>query len=216
MARGRPDWRRRSRRTASLRWRSGSRSLRNSRRRLCSDRADPWSSALLLPAMRLGEPLEIEAAVSSELAAAVNHLQTVYRTWLPATTTVPVRSGARLGPPPGPRVIASVCPSRAESTPGTRCYGLRPASPEAIRARPISSAYTGSTSTSVLTSKESRRRCSTTRGPRRGRVRPGPVVLASDEHPPARPATWCVVAMGSVGCAGRHRLCATAGGSAPS
>jgi hypothetical protein len=66
---------------------------------LCSDRADPWLSALLLPAMRLGEPLEIEAAVSSELAAAVGHLQTVYRTWLPSTSTVPVRTGARFGPP---------------------------------------------------------------------------------------------------------------------
>jgi hypothetical protein len=67
--------------------------LPSSDRPFVADRADPWVAALLLPAMRAGEPLEIEAPLSAELAAALPHIQTIYATWMPSALPVEVCAG---------------------------------------------------------------------------------------------------------------------------
>jgi hypothetical protein len=62
------------------------------------DAADPWLAALLLPAMRLGERLEIDGWISPELDDAVAHLQDVYATWMPSAVRVEVETTGRQPP----------------------------------------------------------------------------------------------------------------------
>lgn len=59
---------------------------------------DPWVAALLLPAMRLGEPLHIEAPVSNELLVGTEQLATIYATGLSSVRPVEVSGcGPRTG-----------------------------------------------------------------------------------------------------------------------
>jgi hypothetical protein len=61
--------------------------------------ADPWIAALLLPAMRAREPLEVAAPASDDLLAALPQLQTIYADWMPSTAPVEVKAeGRRTGP----------------------------------------------------------------------------------------------------------------------
>jgi hypothetical protein len=64
------------------------------------DQADPWLAALLLPAMRTGEPLEIDGVVSPELFAALGELQAVYAAWLPSAQPIEVHPDALHAPKP--------------------------------------------------------------------------------------------------------------------
>jgi hypothetical protein len=61
---------------------------------------DLWLAALLLPAMRMPEPFEIDAPLSSELHEALPDLQAVYASWIPAAAPVEVRAERRTGPAP--------------------------------------------------------------------------------------------------------------------
>jgi hypothetical protein len=62
--------------------------------------ADLWLAALLLPAMRMREPFEIDAPLSPELLEALPDLQAVYASWLPAAAAVEVHAERRAGPAP--------------------------------------------------------------------------------------------------------------------
>ena len=53
--------------------------------------ADPWLTALLLPAMRQREDLELAGPLSSELAVALDMIQSVYAHWLPTAREIDVR-----------------------------------------------------------------------------------------------------------------------------
>jgi hypothetical protein len=59
--------------------------------------ADPWLAALLLPAMRQREDLELSGPLSPELAAALDFIQSVYAHWLPTAREIDVRWAGRLG-----------------------------------------------------------------------------------------------------------------------
>jgi hypothetical protein len=60
--------------------------------------ADPWLAALLLPAMRYREDLELAGPLSPELATAVDAIQTIYAHWLPSAGKIEVRwTGQRTG-----------------------------------------------------------------------------------------------------------------------
>lgn len=64
--------------------------------------ADPWIAALLLPAMRAREPLEVAAPASDDLLAALPQLQTIYADWMPSAVPVAVHAeGHRTGPARG-------------------------------------------------------------------------------------------------------------------
>jgi hypothetical protein len=52
--------------------------------------ADPWLAALLLPAMRQGENLELTGSLSWELASALDLIQAVYAHWLPSARRIDV------------------------------------------------------------------------------------------------------------------------------
>jgi hypothetical protein len=54
--------------------------------------ADPWLAALLLPAMRQREDLEVTGPLSFELATALDLIQAVYAHWLPSAREIEVRS----------------------------------------------------------------------------------------------------------------------------
>jgi hypothetical protein len=56
---------------------------------------DPFVLALLHPAMRLGEPLEIPAPISSRLACSVPELQTIYQIWDPTLPQISVAAPVR-------------------------------------------------------------------------------------------------------------------------
>jgi hypothetical protein len=46
---------------------------------------DPFLAACLVPCMFLNESLEVEAPVSSQLLAGINHIQGIFRNWYPKT-----------------------------------------------------------------------------------------------------------------------------------
>jgi len=56
---------------------------------------DPFVPALLLPAMRLGEQLEINSPVSRKLLGSVPRIQSIYRRWDPTLSEVAVKSPVR-------------------------------------------------------------------------------------------------------------------------
>lgn len=60
--------------------------------RYIRSRGDPFLAALLIPCMALGEPLEIEAPVSSQLLSASRRLMDIYHAWWPGLKLVPVRA----------------------------------------------------------------------------------------------------------------------------
>jgi hypothetical protein len=62
--------------------------------------ADPWLAALLLPAMRTRDPLEIDALLSPELHEVLPDLQAAYAAWLPAAVGVEVHAERRSAPAP--------------------------------------------------------------------------------------------------------------------
>ena len=53
---------------------------------------DPFLALTLLPAMILGEPLEIEAPISYRLSENISHLQTVFSTMNPGWSEIPVQA----------------------------------------------------------------------------------------------------------------------------
>jgi hypothetical protein len=58
--------------------------------------ADPWLAALLLPAMRQREDLELSGPLSAELVSALGPIQSVYAHWLPTAREIDVRWAGRL------------------------------------------------------------------------------------------------------------------------
>lgn len=63
---------------------------------LLSERnGDPFLAALLLPAMRVGERLQVEASVSPRLLAAIPQIVTIYAAFDPRSTRAPVEAAAR-------------------------------------------------------------------------------------------------------------------------
>jgi hypothetical protein len=56
---------------------------------------DALVPALLLPAMKVGEPLEIPVPISARLARATKRIQTVYRCWEPRLSLIDVRASHR-------------------------------------------------------------------------------------------------------------------------
>lgn len=60
-----------------------------------AENGDPFLAAFLLPAMALGETLEIEGVVSGKLLGAVPQLQSIYRTWNPELSEIQVRAKVR-------------------------------------------------------------------------------------------------------------------------
>ena len=62
------------------------------------DVADLLVPALLLPAMKLGEPLELPAPISPRLAHATTRIQTIFRCWEPRLAMVDVRAPRRMPP----------------------------------------------------------------------------------------------------------------------
>ena len=62
------------------------------------DVADFLVPALLLPAMKLGEPLELPAPISPRLAHATTRIQTIFRCWEPRLAMVDVRAPRRMPP----------------------------------------------------------------------------------------------------------------------
>ena len=66
-----------------------------------SDRnGDPFLAALLLPAMRVREPLRLDAAVSPKLLAATPRIQEIYEAFDARATRVPVEAAVRTEPLP--------------------------------------------------------------------------------------------------------------------
>jgi len=62
---------------------------------LSAERADPFLAACLGPAMVLGEPLEIDAAISPQLLRATEDIQEILRNWYPTLHEVNVRAPVR-------------------------------------------------------------------------------------------------------------------------
>ena len=56
---------------------------------------DALVPALLLPAMKVGEPLEIPVPISARLARATKRIQTIYRCWEPRLSMIDVRAARR-------------------------------------------------------------------------------------------------------------------------
>lgn len=54
--------------------------------------ADPFLALTLLPAMKLGEPLHIDGAISPTLLANAERLQQIYRRWVTGARNIPVTS----------------------------------------------------------------------------------------------------------------------------
>jgi hypothetical protein len=82
-----------------------------------SDTGDPALTALLLPAMALGEPVELEPAVSPRLLAGTDRLQDIFRVWVPrrfARVAVSARP-RQVTPPPG-RGVACFFSGGVDST----------------------------------------------------------------------------------------------------
>jgi hypothetical protein len=59
---------------------------------------DALVPALLLPAMKVGEPLEIPVPISARLARATKRIQTIYRCWEPRLSMIEVRASHREEP----------------------------------------------------------------------------------------------------------------------
>jgi hypothetical protein len=57
-----------------------------------ADNGDPFLAALLLPAMRTGEPLRIDAGVSPKLAHSIAQIQAIYRCWDPTLSEVTIHA----------------------------------------------------------------------------------------------------------------------------
>ncbi|MGH2614288.1 MAG: hypothetical protein ACRDJC_03535, partial [Thermomicrobiales bacterium] len=62
---------------------------------LSSRNGDPFLAALLLPAMRTGDRLELAAPVSAALLDALPEIQAIYAAFDPRSTRVPVEAVAR-------------------------------------------------------------------------------------------------------------------------
>lgn len=56
---------------------------------------DPFLAALLLPAMRIGEALEIPAPVSAKLLSSAEHIQDIYRCWDTSLSKVTIKTPIR-------------------------------------------------------------------------------------------------------------------------
>jgi hypothetical protein len=67
------------------------------------ENGDPFVAACLLPAMRLGETLEVDAALSEKRLDSVEELQSVYRSWDRSLSRVDVRGAGTRHAPGGPR-----------------------------------------------------------------------------------------------------------------
>ena len=67
---------------------------------LSARNGDPFLAALLLPAMRLGERLHLDAPVSPKLLAATPEILTIYQAFDPRSRRVPVEAVARKEPLP--------------------------------------------------------------------------------------------------------------------
>jgi hypothetical protein len=67
---------------------------------LSAGNGDPFLAALLLPAMRVGERLRVEAPVSPRLLAAAPQILSIYEAFDPRAMRVPVEAGARTEPLP--------------------------------------------------------------------------------------------------------------------
>jgi hypothetical protein len=66
---------------------------------------NPLVAALLLPAMKTGEAIELSAPISPKLGKSVKWIQTIYRTWDPTLSFVEIRAPLREEHPlPGPNV----------------------------------------------------------------------------------------------------------------
>ena len=52
------------------------------------ENGDPFLAALLLPAMRTGEGLDIPTPVSPKLLASISEVQAIYRSWEPRLSRV--------------------------------------------------------------------------------------------------------------------------------
>ena len=61
---------------------------------------DPFLAALLLPAMRMGERLHLDAPVSPRLLASILQIVTIYEAFDPRSTSIPVEAAARTEPLP--------------------------------------------------------------------------------------------------------------------
>ena len=63
-----------------------------------AENGDPFIPALLLPAMKAHEPLEITAPVSPTLLRSVDAIQRIYRSWDPALSEVKIKAPVREKP----------------------------------------------------------------------------------------------------------------------
>jgi len=63
-----------------------------------AENGDPFIPALLLPAMKAHEPLEITAPVSPRLLRSVDAIQRIYRSWDPALSEVKIKAPVREKP----------------------------------------------------------------------------------------------------------------------
>jgi hypothetical protein len=72
-----------------------------------ADDLSPFFAALLLPAMRLGEPLELRGAVSERLLERSELVQRICRSWDPGLARCDVRAGAAVAR--GPRASGNGC-----------------------------------------------------------------------------------------------------------
>lgn len=52
--------------------------------------AGPFLAACLIPAMALGQPMEIEGPVSAKLLRATDSIQNIFRNWFPELTRIPI------------------------------------------------------------------------------------------------------------------------------
>jgi len=69
---------------------------------IAADSGNPWVAALLLPAMWVGEPLEVDVPISPKLATSLKQIQAIYRARFhplsPVTVTAPLgRHSPRVG-----------------------------------------------------------------------------------------------------------------------
>jgi hypothetical protein len=67
---------------------------------LSATNGDPFLAALLLPAMRIGEPLELDLPSSSRLLQSMEQIQAIYRAWSPDLSVVGIRAPVRSEPIP--------------------------------------------------------------------------------------------------------------------
>src|SRR5262249_20604562 len=65
------------------------------RAHISKENGNPFLAAFLVPAMRLGEALEIEAPVSKRLYESLPVLQDIYRSWDRRLTSITVRASIR-------------------------------------------------------------------------------------------------------------------------